>query len=98
MTSITNVIVPSQTEAGHSPPEDCFVRDVATIRSAVIGELSSGRHVLLQAHSYGGIPCCEALVNLPAIKGKDATCPGRILGIVFVSAFFPGEGQSLNAQ
>jgi pimeloyl-ACP methyl ester carboxylesterase len=92
-TSITNVLIPHQTAAGPDPPADCFARDVATIRSAIVEELSAGRDVLLLAHSYGGIPCCEALVDLPSIT--TSVTPGRILGIIFVSAFVVEAGQSL---
>ncbi|SMQ51564.1 unnamed protein product [Zymoseptoria tritici ST99CH_3D7] len=97
-TTIDHVLIPAQTAAGPDPPADCFVRDVFTLRTAILDELSSGHNVLLMAHSYGGIPCCEALVDLTSeirAISRDGTPSGRILGIVFVSAFVVDQGQNL---
>ncbi|KJY01335.1 hypothetical protein TI39_contig296g00011 [Zymoseptoria brevis] len=97
-TIIDHILIPAQTAAGPDPPADCFVRDVYTLRTAILDELSSGHNVLLMAHSYGGIPCCEALVDLTSeirAISRDGTPPGRILGIVFVSAFVVDQDQSL---
>lgn len=90
------VIVPEQLSAGSAPPVNCFEIDVASIHTAITTELRQGRDVLLVAHSYGGIPGCEALAGIPQSPAENDGKPvGRILGIVFVSAFVAEQGQSL---
>ncbi|KAF2160612.1 hypothetical protein M409DRAFT_59865 [Zasmidium cellare ATCC 36951] len=89
------VLVPQQSSSGHSPPPNSFESDVELLHETVRNELLDGRDVLLVCHSYGGIPGCEALADLPekALDGRIRL--GRVLGIVFVSAFVAEAGQSL---
>lgn len=95
-TEFDRVIVPEQLSSGPDPPVNCFESDVASIKAAVTSELRSGRDVLLVAHSYGGITGCEALAAIPESPAENDGMPvGRILGIVFVSAFVAEQGQSL---
>lgn len=95
-TELDRVIVPTQSSAGPQPPANCFEDDVANINAAITAELRSGRDVLIVAHSYGGVPGCEALVAVPESPAEhDGMAIGRILGIVFVSAFVAEQGQSL---
>lgn len=95
-TQIDRIVVPEQLCAGPDPPLECFDQDVANIKAAITTELRSGRDVLLVAHSYGGIPGCEALAGLPpSSTSKEGKPVGRILGIVFVTAFVVERGQSL---
>ena len=87
-------LCPQQSSSGPSPPPNSFDSDIELLNETVRSELLAGRDILLVCHSYGGIPGCEALADLPekALKGKRL---GRVLGIVFVSAFVAEEGQSL---
>lgn len=95
-TKFDRVIVPQQTAASTAPPSDCFDIDVASINTAITTELKSGRDVLLVVHSYGSIPACEALANIPKSPSENEGKPvGRILGIVFVAAYVLELGQSL---
>ncbi|GIZ48928.1 hypothetical protein CKM354_001197100 [Cercospora kikuchii] len=91
-TKIDRVLIPQQSSSGPSPPENCFDADVKLLHNTIATELLEGRDVLLVCHSYGAIPGCEALADLPlAQSGKT----GKLLGIVFVSAFVTEAGQSL---
>lgn len=91
---ISRVQIPQQSSAGTSPPLDCYARDVVLLHDTISAELEAGQDVLLLCHSYGGIPGCDALADLPE-KSIGIKPLGRILGIVFVSAFVAEEGQSL---
>ncbi|KAF2211234.1 hypothetical protein CERZMDRAFT_98548 [Cercospora zeae-maydis SCOH1-5] len=91
-TKIDRVLVPQQTSSGPSPPDDCFDIDVKLLHSTISTELREGRDVLLVCHSYGAIPGCEALADLPLCKPGET---GKVLGVVFVSAFVTEAGQSL---
>ena len=88
-TTIDRVIVPQQSSSSLNPPPNSFEADIKLLHETVATELREGRDVLLVCHSYGGIPGCEALADLPT------NTPGRILGIVFVTAFVAEAGQSL---
>lgn len=95
-TRINRIVVPEQLSSGPAPPTKSFERDVTNINTAIAEELRSGRDVLLVAHSYGGIPGCEALAGLPSSPADNDGKPvGKVLGIVFVTAFVAERGQSL---
>lgn len=94
-TDIDRIVVPQQSSSGASPPEDSFAQDVKLLHDTVASELQSGRDVLLICHSYGGIPGCEALANLHNPDGSSAGKAGKVLGVIFVSAFVAEAGQSL---
>lgn len=85
-------VVPQLPSSSTSPPSDAFAADVEVLRSSLCMQLSAGRDVILLTHSYGGLPGCEALKDLPE---PCAPHVGKVLGIVFVSAFVAEEGQSL---
>ncbi|KAK4497638.1 hypothetical protein PRZ48_010291 [Zasmidium cellare] len=94
-TTFDRVLVPQQSSSGPSPPPNPFEADVELLHETVRNELLEGRDVLLVCHSYGGIPGCEALADLPEKPlSKDGRL-GRVLGIVFVSSFVAEAGQSL---
>lgn len=94
-TVFDRALVPQQSSSGPSPPSDSFDRDVKLLHKTVRGELLDGRDVLLVCHSYGGIPGCEALADLPEKPVDSTPRLGKVLGIVFVSAFVAEAGQSL---
>ena len=78
--------------AGHIPPEDAFTKEVTVLLQAIASELLAGNDVMVLAHSYGGIPVTEALIEI----GKDVKGEaGKILGIVFVAAMMPDDGENL---
>lgn len=91
-------LCPQQSSSGPSPPPNSFESDIELLNETVRTELIAGRDVLLVCHSYGGIPGCEALADLDLPeKGVDGDGQriGKVLGIVFVSAFVAEAGQSL---
>lgn len=83
------VIVPQLPSAGFSPPENPFERDVTTLQNATAKQLET-HDVLLVAHSYGGLPGCEAIAEFPS----TSPLAGRIRGIVLVAAVLADVGMS----
>lgn len=66
--------------------------DVQVVRKAIDNIISTGRDVILMAHSYGGIPTSEACKYFTAKEeGK-----GNIRGMIFLCAFAlpPGSKNS----
>lgn len=102
-TTIDRVIVPQQSSSSLTPPANSFEADCKLIYDTIADELRDGRDVLLVCHSYGGIPGCEALADLSSSTLREkseqgsttTTSTGRVLGIVFVTAFVAEAGQSL---
>lgn len=102
-TTIDRVIVPQQSSSSLTPPANSFETDCKLIYDTIADELRDGRDVLLVCHSYGGIPGCEALADLSSstlrekseLGSTTTTSTGRVLGIVFVTAFVAEAGQSL---
>lgn len=94
-TCFSRTLFVQQSSSNANPPPNSFEADIELLHETIRRELTAGRDVLLVCHSYGGIPGCEALADLPekAVEGKGKL--GRVLGIVFVSAFIADAGQSL---
>ena len=81
-----NKVIPILKNAGHRViavqlPEHSLADDVATVKRAI--ELVGGPTVLV-GHSYGGMVITNAAYNNP-----------NVIGLVYVAAFAPNEGQSL---
>jgi pimeloyl-ACP methyl ester carboxylesterase len=72
--------------------------DAAEIRSAVLSILDDPekpKNVVLAAHSYGGFPTTESAKGLAkadrAAQGKQTA----VIGLMYLGAFLPQQGQSL---
>ncbi|KAH8602799.1 Alpha/beta hydrolase fold-1 [Bisporella sp. PMI_857] len=79
---------------GHSPPVKTLDDDIAAIRSVVIKELDNGKPVVVNAHSWGGIPVNNALDGLSkAEREKDGK--SGVIKLTYVAAFVSPEGLSL---
>ena len=80
---------------GASPPFKSSEPDVQAVKNTVERVLSTGKDVILIMHSYGGTVGCEALgPYLDELKfGKEGS--GRVVRLIFCSAFVLPEGGSL---
>lgn len=67
--------------------------DANHLRSVIDPYLAAGTDVIVVAHSYAGSVLSPALADY-AWK-KDEGGNGRVLGLVYISAFILGEGKSL---
>ncbi|KAK3615457.1 hypothetical protein LTR56_026573 [Elasticomyces elasticus] len=90
---LTEYRIPQLPSSSLAPPaKEAFAQDVAVLRKTIRSCLTSGRDVLLLAHSYGGIPLSDALADIPQSTERDHA---KVLGVVFVAAIVPEEGESL---
>jgi hypothetical protein len=89
---LKEVRIPQLPSASHNPPEDAFAQDVAVLKKTMQSCLSSGRDVMLIAHSYGAMPLSDALADIPHLTNKDHV---KVLGVIFVAAMVPEEGEDL---
>ncbi|KAL1626641.1 putative microsomal signal peptidase 12kda subunit [Diplodia seriata] len=67
-------------------------RDAVHLRSVIDPYLAAGTDVIVAAHSYGGSVVSPALADY-AWK-KDEAGRGRVLGLVYITAFILPEGKS----
>ncbi|KAF9880364.1 hypothetical protein CkaCkLH20_02318 [Colletotrichum karsti] len=74
------------------PPDTTIDDDVAFVRNIVEQEASAGTHLVVLAHSYGGVVTSAALADF-------ATTPDSVKGgvtdIIMMTAFIPAENTSL---
>ncbi|TKA50029.1 hypothetical protein B0A55_13448, partial [Friedmanniomyces simplex] len=90
---LTEYRIPQLPSSSLSPTaEDAFAQDVAVLRKTIRSCLTSGRDVLVLAHSYGGLPLSDALTDLPQATERDHA---KVLGVVFVAGMVPEAGESL---
>ena len=71
-----------------------FDPDVEAIRKQVTKAVSGGQDVVIVAHSYGGIPMCEAMKGL-ATKGPESGKQGNVKHLIFCASFVIPEEASL---
>ena len=69
--------------------------DIAAIKSAVLKELDLGNDVVVNAHSWGGIPTCSALDGLSKVERQKAGMSTGVTRLIFAAAFLLPEGVSL---
>ncbi|KUJ22607.1 alpha/beta-hydrolase [Mollisia scopiformis] len=89
------VTVPLPSASGRVPPTTSLDEDIAPIRSAVLKELDAGHDVLINAHSWGGIPASTALEGLTK---PERLADGKTTGVIkmtYVAAFVLPEDMSL---
>jgi len=79
-----------------NPNSESVAKDAAFIRNEVLMPLLDARKtVVLAMHSYGGSPGATAAKGLSETERVIAGKPGGIIGLVFICAILPHDGQSL---
>jgi hypothetical protein len=71
----------SMPSVGTVPPVSSLDEDIAAVRNAVMVELDAGRDVIVNAHSWSGIP-----VNR-SVLASHFSIPGQMESFVFPKAF-----------
>jgi hypothetical protein len=69
--------------------------DIAAVRSAVLTEVDAGKDVIVNAHSWAGIPVNSALDGLSKADREAEGKPGGVVKLTFVTSFVLPEGTSL---
>lgn len=77
---------------GGAPPTYDFTEDVAAIKDAVTKLVEDGKHVVLVAHSYSGLPVGELPKELGSIERESKQLPGGVIRLVFIMAAIVPEG------
>jgi pimeloyl-ACP methyl ester carboxylesterase len=72
-----------------------FTDDSASLQEHIKDKLKSSDIVVI-AHSYGGMVTAEGLRGLDnGHRKKSVSGPGKIIGLLFVTCFIPGENERL---
>jgi hypothetical protein len=79
---------------GQVPPVASLDEDIATIRNAVIKELDAGSDVIVNAHSWGGIPVNSALDGLSKAE-RQLDGKHGVVKLTFVASYALPEGVSV---
>lgn len=87
----TSVCLPS---VGVSPGLEDFSADVAAVRATVLGLAELGLDVVVVCHSYGGVPCTEAMNGLGKKDRDSQGLPGGVVWLIYVAAIIPIKGTS----
>ena len=70
--------------------------DVYAVRSVLESEiLKNGHKVLPAAHSYGGVPACQAVSGLESKKQEAEGKPGGVIHVLFVMALLVERNQRM---
>lgn len=73
--------------------------DAAHMLAVMRPLLDAGKDVVLVAHSYAGFPATSAISGLDKrsrrAKNGSQTASGGVLGIIFLAAFVPVQGDSI---
>lgn len=91
------VICVTLPSAHASPPLEFIDPDIAAIRSAVEVEVSKGRAVILNTHSYSGLPGNAALTGLLRPEREQAGSPGGVIAMTMMSSYALLENEQLGA-
>lgn len=80
-----------------APWPDSHYPDSEAVRNVILSALDGAeKNVILVMHSYGGVPggdACRALAKHDRLREGKST---GIVGLVYIAAFAPDEGESLN--
>ena len=69
--------------------------DIAAIKKVVEDLVNIGKEVIIVAHSYAGVPTCEAVKGLAKQERLSQGKPGGgVVKLVFVAAWILQEGES----
>jgi hypothetical protein len=80
---------------GSVPATKGIDEDIAALRTVVLEELEAGRDVVINAHSWAGIPVSSGLYGLGKDERQRDGSTGAVTKLTFVSAFVIPEGMSL---
>ncbi len=69
--------------------------DIAAVREVVLEEIDAGNDVMVNAHSWGGLPACSALDGLSKAERELSGKQGAVTKLSFVSSFVLPEGWSV---
>jgi hypothetical protein len=80
---------------GSKPATKGIDEDIAAIRTVVLEELEAGKDVVINAHSWAGIPVSSGLYGLGKDERQRDGSTGAVTKLTFVSSFVIPEGMSL---
>lgn len=75
-------------------PEATFKDDLDAAREVISAEISAGRHVVVIAHSYGGMVGNSAIKGFTRSQDADDTRPGYVIGLILIASGFTLTGLS----
>ncbi|KAI9149956.1 putative hydrolase R7 [Paramyrothecium foliicola] len=71
--------------------------DVIIIRKVLAEHFEAGREVIVISHSYGGIPCTDAVVGETIADRRSRGQVGGVKAVIYIAAFAPpAAGMSLS--
>ena len=79
---------------GSSEPLSSNKPDIAAIQIVLEDLVNAGKEVIVVAHSYAGVPACEAVKGLGRQERLGLGKSGGVVKMVFVSAWVLQEGES----
>ena len=85
------VTIPS---TGSKVPLTSNEPDVAAVREVLEELCDSGKTVIVVAHSYGGVPTCEAAKGLQIRERSKLGKSGGVARLVFVAAWLLQKGEN----
>ncbi|CZR50917.1 uncharacterized protein PAC_00791 [Phialocephala subalpina] len=81
------VTVALPSSSGRVPPPTSLDEDIAAIRGVVLQELDAGHDVVINAHSWGGVPTTTALEGLTKPERLASGKSTGVTKLTFVAAF-----------
>ena len=85
----------SMPAVGQTKPVESLDEDIAAVRTTVMKELDAGLDVIINAHSWAGIPVNSALDGLSKAEREKDGKKGAVVKMTFVSSFLLPENTSL---
>ena len=79
---------------GSTSPLTSNEPDVRAVRHILEELTDSGKEIIVVAHSYGGIPTCEAVKGLGCEERGKLGKTGGVVRLVFIAAWLLREGES----
>lgn len=73
-------------------PEATFKDDLEAVRDAISVEISSGRNVVVIAHSYGGMVGNSAIKGFTKPQDADDSRSGYVIGLILIASGFTLTG------
>lgn len=80
---------------GETPDTLTTMYDDAKAIAAKVAELAdAGKHIIIAAHSYGGIPATESVRGLSKQARQKEGKPGGVIRLAYLTCLVPDEGQA----
>ena len=79
---------------GSTSPLTSNEPDVLAVRQVLEELTDSGKEIIVVAHSYGGIPTCEAVKGLGREERGKLGKAGGVVRLVFIAAWLLREGET----